>query len=149
MQWQTKGNWSVFEQKAFILTDLKVKDRSIDWLDCFSLHVYVIITGQDLLIFKKILQIKIHGKTCGEVFCNNNNNNNSGHLLCAGIRPKTLMAQAIIITLSLSGNHQNHFAFNQAICSQWPIIGANLSAHRLWYFPKQVPNALGSTEQAR
>ena len=42
---------------------------------------------------------------------NNNNNNNNGHLLCAGIRPKTLMAQAIIITLSLSGNHQNHFAF--------------------------------------
>ena len=43
----------------------------------------------------------------------NNNNNNSGHLLCAGIRPKTLMAQAIIVTLSLSGNlHQNHFAFN-------------------------------------
>ena len=42
---------------------------------------------------------------------NNNNNNNNGHLLCAGIRPKTLMAQAIIIALSLSGNHQNHFAF--------------------------------------
>ena len=43
---------------------------------------------------------------------NNNNNNNSGLLLCAGIHQKMLMAQAIIITLSLSGNHQNHFAFN-------------------------------------
>ena len=42
----------------------------------------------------------------------NDLNNSSGHLLCTGIRPKTLMAQAIIITLSLSGNHQNHFAFN-------------------------------------
>ena len=28
------------------------------------------------------------------------------------IRPKMLMVQAIIITLLLSGNHQNHFAFN-------------------------------------
>ena len=42
---------------------------------------------------------------------NNNNNNNSGHLLCAGIRQKTLMALAIIITLLL-GNPHNHFAVN-------------------------------------
>ena len=53
-------------------------------------------------------------------------NNNSGHLLCVVIRLKTLMAQTIIITLLLSGNHRNQFAFNQAIWSQWPIIGANL-----------------------
>ena len=37
-----------------------------------------------------------------------NNNNNSGHLLCAGIRPKTLMAQAITITLSRLQDYQNY-----------------------------------------
>ena len=32
-------------------------------------------------------------------------------MFCAGIRPKTLMVQSIIIILSWSRNHQNHFAF--------------------------------------
>ena len=64
-------------------------------------------------------------------FNNNNNNNNSGHLLCTGIRPKTLMAQAIIITLSLSGNHQNHFAFCWAICSQCDICDISLNKYRI------------------
>ena len=46
---------------------------------------------------------------------NNNNKNgnekNNGHLLCAAILLKMLRAQAIIITLSFLGNHQNYFTF--------------------------------------